>query len=508
MSNKPEHITNNEYKSIRYLNLFRLLLSFFFFSIIFKKVGVYVGFSYTLDIAKLIATIYLSFSIIIWIVSVLYKKRSSLVGLIAPVADLPHIISLTLLFDGLGNGWVILPVITIGSFSILSRKPYAIFAMPVVATLLLWLLPKLLGIDNSEVAFSNILLYALTYFAIALVGIRQSQTYTQSLQLTQRQKRKIVNLSKINERIIEHMQSGVVVINRQYEVALINKKAREIIQIKNKQKLPDLLIKKIIATPESSSNNFSIYGEDVLIDLIELDKNSDTRLLFIEQQAQINEKSQQINLATLGQLSATIAHELRNPMAAIYSASQLLQESGDINTLDKELTDIIIGQIERSNKIIEDILLMSKQHIANQTKINLAQKLNKFKQDFCQQNSINTDNIYLDIVDDSLFIKFDSSHLSQLIWNLTENALKHGADGQIAIIVSNQADSVLIDFKNNGDKFEPIVEESIFTPFFTTHTQGTGLGLYICREMCKSNNAKLEYLRQDFQHVFRIHVRK
>lgn len=507
MKNKNNFNKNSEYLNLRYLNLFRLLLAFFFFSMIFKPIGVFSGFSFTLDVSKFIASLYLSFSILIWICSVLYKKIGSLIGLIALVIDLPFIISLSLLLDGLDKGWAILPVITIGSFSILSRKPYAIFAMPAISTLLLWLLPKLLGIEKPEEYF-NILLYALTYFAIALVGIRQSQDYTQSLLLTQKQRKKITNLSKINELIIDHMQSGVVAFNPEYEVIIINKKAKEIIKTDTKQKLPSFLIKKVIATPKSSIKNFSLYGEDIIIESVDFDRKSAVSLIFIEQQKLINEKSQQINLATMGQLSATIAHELRNPMAAIYSAAQLLHESENISAEDRELTDIITNQIERSNKIIEDILLMSKPHVANQMTINLSQKINRFKNEFCLQKNIESDDVFIDSFNPALTIKFDSSHLNQLMWNLTENALKHGSDNKISISVSNQVDNVLIDFKNNGRIFEPIVEESIFTPFFTTHTQGTGLGLYICREMCKSNNAKLEYLRQEFQHVFRIHVKK
>jgi two-component system sensor histidine kinase PilS (NtrC family) len=380
----------------------------------------------------------------------------------------------------------------------LSRKPYAILAMPIAATILLWVLPKILGIANSEIVISNLLLYALTYFAIALVGIRQSQNYSQSLALTQKQKKRITNLSIINELIIDQMQSGIVAFNQQYEILLINKKAKEILKILNHRKLPMILIKKIIITQNSESHSFSIYGEDVLINLVDLDTKSDVRLLFIDQQSQINEKSQQINLATLGQLSATIAHELRNPMAAIYTASQLLNESEKIPPEDKELTDIISTQIERSNAIIEDILLMSKPHVSNKIKINLSDKINKFKAGFCLQNSIKNDNdITIEIADNSLSVNFDKSHLNQLFWNLTENAIKHGTDGKLSIVVNNLAEVILIDFRNNGDAFVPIVEESLFTPFFTTHTQGTGLGLYICREMCRSNNAKLEYLRLD-----------
>ncbi|VAW33344.1 Two-component sensor CbrA: intrcellular carbon:nitrogen balance, partial [hydrothermal vent metagenome] len=159
-------------------------------------------------------------------------------------------------------------------------------------------------------------------------------------------------------------------------------------------------------------------------------------------------------------------------------------------------------------KIIEDILLMSKPHVANQIDINLFESLTKFQAEFCQQHNIDTSRFNVDCPDKLLIIQFDAMHLSQLFWNLAKNALKHGQDNNLSVSISNQPKYIFIDFKNSGATFESIVEESLFIPFFTTHTQGTGLGLYICREMCKSNNAKLEYLYQEFQHVFRIHVKK
>ena len=340
------------------------------------------------------------------------------------------------------------------------------------------------------------------------MGIRQSQNYNKSVQLTKKQKAKITNLSQINKLIIDQMQSGVVAFDNEYRVIMINSTANNLLNLPRKTKLPNFLIKKIVATPKLSHKSLSIHGEEVLIRVVNKDKQSGLNLLFIEEQKQINEKSQQINLATLGQLSATIAHELRNPMAAIYSAAQLLNESEDIHQDDKAFSDIIINQVERSNEIIEDILLMSKPHFANQISFNLFEKLIKFREQLCTQHDFDFSHCEIKCENESLMINFDNTHINQLFWNLAENALKHGEDDSLTISVSNQEKFVFVDFINAGPSFEPIVEESLFTPFFTTHTQGTGLGLYICREMCRSNNAKLEYLRLDFKHVFRVHVKK
>ncbi len=506
MTTKVENLKSNEQTSVRYLNLFRLLLSFFFFSIIFKKIGSIVGISYTYDIARFIASLYLAISLLVWIASLFTKKHTLFIGLFALIIDLPFIISLTLLFNGLENGWALLPVITIGSFSILNHKSFSIFAMPLLATTLLLILPYILKLNYNHIHLSTIFLYALIYFGIALVGIRQSQAYNLSLLLTQRQKKKITNLSRINELIIDQINSGVVVFNRDYNIIHINEIAQGIIRSQTDKRLPMPLIKSIVATPKDKKEfKTTLFGDDILVKIVTLEEQANTRLLIIDQQSELNKKSQQIELANLGQLSATIAHEIRNPLAAIYSASELLKESETIKDEDKELTDIIIHQIKRSNRIIEDVLMMSKNHIADQKKFDLIEKITTFKQRYCQQNELDSNQITLQFQDKTATITFDPSHLSQLLWNLTENALKHGKNNTVFIKVFNKRNRTIIDFLNEGDAFDSIVEESLFTPFFTTHTQGTGLGLFICREMCKSNNAKLEYLRKEPFHVFRLH---
>jgi two-component system sensor histidine kinase PilS (NtrC family) len=499
---------SNEYNSIRYLNLFRLFLSFFFFSIMFEKIGDFVGFNYSHDMARLIVVVYSAFSIIVWMASFFFKSEGRKIGVFALAIDLPILITIALLLNGINNGWAVLPVIVIGSFAMLSRNSIAILIMPIVATLLLWLLPKMLTKDSFQIDYSTILLYSLTYFAIALVGVRQSQVYHQSLLVNQRQKKRITGLSKVNALIIDKMPTGAIAFNNQYKIILVNEKAKKILKTSIDRLLPSQLIKKIISYRESGDRTLSIFGNDVLIDVVESKRKEDLGLLYIEDQNQINEKAQQSNLATIGQLSATVAHELRNPMSAIYSAAQLLAESENIDEEDKELTSIITSQIERSNQIIEDILLMSKRHIANKSPIVLNELLDRIKQDFCEQKLINPDQFVISKLNRPIEVMFDVTMINQIFWNLASNAIKHGEDNKLEVTVIDLKDFVLVDFKNAGEPFEPIVEESIFTPFFTTHNQGTGLGLFICKEMGKANQAKLEYIRQEFKHVFRLHIRK
>lgn len=508
MINNQKISSSNEYNSIRYLNMFRLLLSIFFYLKIFTGIEASISYKYSQDLASIIAGFYLSFAVIVWFISGLYKSKIITIGLASLIIDLPFIISLTLLMDGLNNGWVILAVITIGSFSIISHKSWSIFAMPVIAVIMLAVLPRLLGLNNVEKEIPNIIMYTFIYFAIAFVGIRQSQSYNQSVLLTTLQRKKIMNLSVLNSIIIKQMQSGVVAFDKNFKVIQINNKANEVVKAKAGQLLPPVLIEKITSAPEAKNINASIYGEDIIITIVIADKIEEISLMFVEKQADINKKAQQANLATIGKLSATIAHELRNPMSAIFSSSELLQESETIDSEDSELLDIIVSQIARSNSIIDDILMMSKPHIAEQTRINLSLVLEEFKLYYSEQKNIDINTITIKKDNSISLISFDISHLNQLLWNLTENAFKHGEDNHVSIEVNNQTNYVLIDFINNGKTFSQNTEENLFTPFFTTHTKGTGLGLFICKEMCISNNAKLEYLRPESQHIFRIHVKK
>ena len=250
----------------------------------------------------------------------------------------------------------------------------------------------------------------------------------------------------------------------------------------------------------------NLFGEEVFINIVNPSKN--INLLFLEKQSSLITKAQQANLATIGQLSATVAHELRNPMSAIYSASQLLLESPDLPEQEFDLAEIISKQIERANRIIEEILLMSKHHDATKIKIEIISYIKNIKAQFCEQELLLPEDFVEPKSNHKIYIDFDINMFRQVVWNLISNAIRHGETGTVEVEVVELEDEILIDFKNKGSELEPAVEVGLFTPFYTTHNQGTGLGLFICREMCNANQAKLDYLHQDFKHVFRIHVPK
>jgi two-component system sensor histidine kinase PilS (NtrC family) len=222
-------------------------------------------------------------------------------------------------------------------------------------------------------------------------------------------------------------------------------------------------------------------------------------VLFIEDSSFLKKAAQQLNLASLGKLSSSIAHEIRNPLAAISTAAELLVESPDLKGQDKQISEIIVNQTRRANHIIEDILQMSRRKTANPQELNISEQLREVKQQLIDEVSVDSKNVQI-IAAKTATISFDPDHFKQVIWNLASNALKHGENNELTMVVHDN----VLDFKNQGSAFDDKKIQNLFEPFFTTHNRGTGLGLHICRQLCHDNHATLDYLYINGQHVFRL----
>jgi len=248
---------------------------------------------------------------------------------------------------------------------------------------------------------------------------------------------------------------------------------------------------------------------------IEPHRGRDSRILiFLEDASQLNQRFQQVRLASLGRLTASIAHEIRNPLAAIRHAAQLLEETR-MDTGDAKLTHIINTQVERLNTLVENVLQLSRQQHGTPQRLNIHNWLINFREEFCLSNGLADSQITLDHGQESLSILFDSNQLHQVMWNLCSNAVNHSgvdkADVQIAIEggITEESGRPFIDIIDNGTGIKKDIQEQIFDPFFTTNAKGTGLGLYITREVIESNRAKIHHIDlPDRGACFRIYFLK
>ena len=258
--------------------------------------------------------------------------------------------------------------------------------------------------------------------------------------------------------------------------------------------------------------NVSVVGK-LRVEIIPL--KDDSKLIILEDLRREQASAQQLKLASLGQLTASIAHEIRNPLAAISQASQLLIEDieesqtadNDTSTNDKmagnhELYKMIFTQTKRVNRIIEDVLKLSRQQIANQQMIVLADWMPTFLDNYFQGHDV-----FLRSHTQPT-ISFDTHQLEQILINLINNGLRHSSYANPHAIVEIEiycADNdVIIDVLDDGTGVSDVDLTHLFNPFFTTDKAGTGLGLYLSQAFCEANHARLLYIPEHKKTCFRL----
>jgi two-component system sensor histidine kinase PilS (NtrC family) len=233
-------------------------------------------------------------------------------------------------------------------------------------------------------------------------------------------------------------------------------------------------------------------------------------LIFLEDTSLMAERVQQGKLAALGRLSASIAHEIRNPVGAMSHAGQLLAESPHIGTDERRLTDIIRSNSERVSTIINNVLQLSRREATNPTRLTLGDWVEEFLSEFCETMQVPRARIGLVEDADDLEVLFDPSHLHQVIWNLGDNAIKYGEPRagtgiEIRLGRLNPSSRPYLEVADRGPGIERHAVDRIFEPFFTGRKGGTGLGLFIARELCQLNRAILLYEPRDGDgSVFRV----
>lgn len=225
-----------------------------------------------------------------------------------------------------------------------------------------------------------------------------------------------------------------------------------------------------------------------------------------------------MKLASLGRLTASIAHEVRNPLGAISHAGQLLSESPALNDEERRLTVIIEEHSRRVNSIVEDILRISRRRQSRTERIDMSRWLEDFRSEFLLRYNLAPADVVLELDDGPIAAGMDPDQLHQVLWNLCENGLRYSRGSPLLLIrggVQRDTGRPYVEVVDQGPGVAAEAREQLFEPFFTTEAAGTGLGLYIARELCESNQALLQLryagpggscFRIDFAHPQRQHV--
>ena len=335
------------------------------------------------------------------------------------------------------------------------------------------------------------------------------------------------NLSELNEYIVQHLRESIVVLDGDNRIRLSNASAARLLGASEllrarplreaSEPLADCVSRWRGDHSMSSHPEFTLVNESnsarITAHLAPLGKGGDREgplLVFLEDASMFNAQVQQSKLASLGRLSASIAHEIRNPVGAMSHAAQLLAETEDLTEYDRRLTDIIQTHSSRVSHIIDNVLQLSRRESGSPERFPVKPWLEEFAREFTRTLELQEGELTVQEVPDDLEVRMDRSHLRQVLWNLCDNAVKYASESG-GILVELHGGRLeahgrpYLEVRDHGPGIDAATAEQIFEPFFTARSGGTGLGLYISRELCELNRGTLLHLdREGGGSIFRI----
>lgn len=451
---------------------------------------------------------------------------------IQTIIDIGFILLMMHLFHQNQVGISLLLMITIVFASFISEGRYAIFyaAMASIGILLKETYSIYLVGENAD-SYTNAALLSVSCFAAAWLSHTLAVRMITSERLASERGLDIVNLAKINALITQEMPNGVLVTGEHQQLKHFNQQFTlltglddEVLTtcILEKRSLstiaPDLA--QLLATWTHSQQEFKtaeavklgLPNRDLGIRFMPLSPSkTEGAVIFVEDWSQIQTQAHQVKLAALGRLTANIAHEIRNPLSAISHANQLLQEdSTDPATL--RMLTIIADNVQRLDQIIKDVLELNRRDRTNQESILLNSFISDFYYQFCAVEKIEPEAFKIQLNDQSIEIFFDRRHLNQILWNLCKNGWRHSqknaASLTLSMKISRNAQFVDIAINDDGTGIAPSIQANIFEPFMTTEKTGTGLGLFIARELAEANGAKLNFKTSMTGTQFTLNVKR
>jgi two-component system sensor histidine kinase PilS (NtrC family) len=443
---------------------------------------------------------------------------------------LVDILAITLLADasgGMASGLPILLVITVAASAVLlTNRTLAtlIAALSVLATLVDTARLILVGILETSALFPAGLLGVLI-FGVSLMVQPIAHRLGRAEELARNRASDLYNLQRLNEQIVQHMETGIILVDEEGLVRVMNKSAIRLlaperpVTVEQGRRLADYSAElayqyeqwKDSGVHRASPFQVSEDGPSVIANFRELQPSSQREsLVFVEDYSPITQYAQSLKLTSLGRLTASIAHEIRNPLGAISHAAQLMQESSELTDADRRMADIIKTHCERVNQIVESVMQISRREPPKPEYLQLGEWLRAFVEEYLQAQNRPVE-ITINCDYRELLVEFDPENLRRVLTNLLDNALRHSrlANGRetarIDVEIDFSSHHCQLDIVDYGDGVPPSDQSKLFEPFFTTVEQGSGMGLYLCKELCEINSATISYRpTQQGESCFRI----
>ena len=502
------------WRPLHYLNLYRITLAALFVSALFVRGNLPLLGETNPALFQNVSFIYLGVALL---ASFAIRLRWADFRVFTYGLVVFDILSLTLIMrasGGIESGLGMLLIVAIaGNSLLLSGRAANLFAA-IAAIAILG--EQVLALQSPALTanFTQAGILGATLFATAFLAHVLSSRIRESEALAAQRGVDLANLAQLNQHVLQRMQSGIVVVDADLRVRLMNESAWYMLGLPSMGKTTNKSLKLI--SPElaeqlidwrrgglSEPRMFRPGGDSVELLPSMTALGSEARagtLIFLEDTARMAQQAQQLKLASLGRLTASIAHEIRNPLGAISHAEQLLAETISDNPSDKRLLEIIHTNSGRVNDIIENVLQLSRRDHSMPETIELKPWLETFVSEFLHSQGCNPDDIALHVEPDDITAHMDATQLHQVLWNLCSNGLHHSRfyplhpKLELHCGQSAKSSAPFIDVIDQGPGVPPDAVHNIFEPFFTTESKGSGLGLYIARELCESNQARLNYV--------------
>lgn len=515
-AHRPPDLGDSFWVSLRYFNAYRLAVAALFLVLFLIYGDALTPGRSGPQLFGAVSLAYLLAAVVFHVIVTRVQRRFETQLTAQVCTDIIAIVLMMYASGGFRTGLAVMLLISLAAASLVSRgRQLLSYAALASIAVLLEQAVRAFRDDQGVAEFLPAGLLSVGYFATALITNRLAQRVITNERVARQRGIDLANQLHVNQLVIQDVQDGVLVVDsnglvRQHNPVvdrLLGRPAPELDQIDAYSPELARALAEWRAGRARATAMFRFPESGILVRarFVEAGVAGDSfAVLYLEDISKLEDQARQMKLAALGRLTANIAHEIRNPLAAITHAAELMQEENRAPARDR-LTRIIRDNAMRLDRMVKDVLELNRRDRVQADPIRISAFVERFLEEFAQNEQVDRPAFALAVDGDGV-IEVDRVHLHQILWNLVRNAWRHSrkAAGSVNVRLQRQGSRLELHVIDDGPGVAKELQPQLFEPFFTTFSAGTGLGLYIARELCAANGAALDYVDRPSGADFRI----